>query len=601
MRHVAALAAVLLICQVPFCHAGDRLTAIELGKVKVAGEIGRRIEVTVRNNLLALDADKDFLPQFASKDKADGYIGLGKLIDSAVRLAAYTGDAQAVKLKKHLVEEALRYQQPDGYLGLIKADNRIWALWDVHELSYLVYGLTADYRYFHEKASLDAARRAADYIIRVWTADPERKPGNGQITVHMAVTGVESAMLALYEQTQDKKYLDFASKFRNLPGWEDHIVLGRWGQIEGHAYAHMCRCVAQLRLNRLQPDPRLSGPAHRVIDFLTRGDGLAITGACGDHECWHDTQSGTINLGETCATAYLIRLLDELLRIEGDPRYGDLMERSIYNALFAAQSPDGRQIRYYSPLDGPRAYFKGDTYCCPCNYRRIVAELPGLLYYRTSEGGLAVNLYAASTAQVELAEGLTAQVRQVTEYPRAGQVKLELTLSKPWQFPVQMRIPKWCQKPTVRVNGQNVPERAKPEGWLTIERLWKTGDQVTLDLPMPWRLVKGRKAQAGRVAIMRGPMLYCLSRKGNAKLEKMDLRLITIDPKSIEGPVSSQIIPGGKACTVKAWGPGTWYPMAKPDLTLTLAEFADPDGEAVFFNVPNPIDPALVDDELIAK
>ncbi len=251
-----------------------------------------------------------------------------------------------------------------------------------------------DYRFFGEKASLEAARKLANYLIDRWSADPDRKPGGGTITVHMAVTGVESAMLALHNATQDRRYLDFCVQMRKLPDWNARIVTGRHGPIEGHAYAHMCRCIAQLRLDRLQPDQRLLKPAHDVIDFLTGHNGLVITGACGDHECWHDTQEGTLNLGETCATSYLIRMLDELLRMEGKPLYGDLMERAIYNALFAAQSPDGRQIRYYSPFDGPREYFKGDTYCCPCNYRRIVAELPGMICYRAARRGGGESVHA---------------------------------------------------------------------------------------------------------------------------------------------------------------------------------------------------------------
>ena len=135
------------------------------------------------------------------------------------------------------------------------------------------------------------------------------------------------------------------TELRRLPEWKPRIVRGRYEQIEGHAYAYCCRCVAQLCLHRLQPDQRLLRPAHDVIDFLLRQNGLVITGTAGDHECWHDTQEGTVNLGETCTTAYLIRMWDELLRMEGESIYGDLMERAIYNALFAAQSPDGRGIR----------------------------------------------------------------------------------------------------------------------------------------------------------------------------------------------------------------------------------------------------------------
>ncbi len=336
-------------------HAADALSPTDVRQVKVGGEIGRRIDVTCTNNLMVLDLNKDFLPPFQKKEQGEGYIGLGKTIDAAVRLAAYTGDPAVVERKRKLVAATIAAQEPDGYLGLVRPDARVFTLWDIHEMGYLIYGLTMDYRFFGEQASLEAARKLANYLIDRWSAEPDRQPGGGTITVHMAVTGVESAMLALHDATQDRRYLDFCVQLRKLPEWNARIVTGRHGQIEGHAYAHMCRCIAQLRLSRLQPDERLLKPAHDVIDFLTGHNGLVITGTCGDHECWHDTQEGTINLGETCATSYLIRMLDELLRMEGKPLYGDLMERAVYNALFAAQSPDGRWIRYYSPFDGPRS------------------------------------------------------------------------------------------------------------------------------------------------------------------------------------------------------------------------------------------------------
>ena len=278
----AALCPILLAAASP---AGDRLAPLDLRQVKVEGEIGRRVDVTIQNNLLALDADRDFLPPFVKKTQKGGYIGLGKLIDAAVRLAAYSGDARALELKRHLVDEALRAQQADGYLGILRPDARVFEPWDIHEMSYLVYALAADHRYFGDGKSLAAARRLADYVIARWSAEPDRKPGGGQITVHMTVTGLENAMLALHAQTGDARYLAFCRDFRKLPEWQDRIVVGRWGQIEGHAYAHICRSIAQLRLFRLMPEERLLGATRRVLDFLTRQDGLVITGACGDHEC----------------------------------------------------------------------------------------------------------------------------------------------------------------------------------------------------------------------------------------------------------------------------------------------------------------------------
>jgi len=578
--------------------ADDALSAVDVRQVKVGGEIGRRIEVTCRNNLMVLDLEKDFLPPFRKKEQGEGYIGLGKTIDAAVRLAAFSGDPAVVERKRELVAATIAAQEPDGYLGLLRPEARVFALWDIHEMGYLIYGLTSDYRFFGEKASLEAARKLADYVIDRWSADPERKPGGGSITVHMAVTGVESAMLALHAATGDRRYLDFCVQMRKLPEWNARIVTGRHGPIEGHAYAHMCRCIAQLRLNRLQPDERLLKPAHDVIDFLTGHNGLVITGACGDHECWHDTQEGTLNLGETCATAYLIRMLDELVRMEGKPLYGDLMERAIYNALFAAQSPDGRRLRYYSPFDGPREYFQGDTYCCPCNYRRIVAELPGMICYQAPDG-VAVNLYTPSTVKVPLAADNAVTIRQETKYPHDGLVVLNVDPVQPAEFTLHLRVPRWCDAPAVAVNDEVLSSKVPPGERLAIHRRWKVADSVRLELPMKWRLVKGRQAQAGRVAVMRGPLVFCLSRAQHEKLAKVDLRLIVIDPDSLQEPVADDSVhPGGLACRLQAWEPGAWYPMSKKTLDLTLTEFADPAGEAVYFKVPDPNGAGFVDDEL---
>jgi DUF1680 family protein len=595
------LAGCLAILPTAGLSAQDKLLPVDVRRVKVGGEIGRRIDVTVRNNLLVLDYENDFLKPFREKNAAGGYVGLGKTIDALVRMAAYTGDRRLLALKKKIVDKAIEAQLPDGYLGVMKPGRRVWTLWDIHEMGYLVYGLAMDHRFFGEEQSLEAARKLGDYIVTKWSAEPQKEPGGGAITVNMAVTGLESAMLALYGQTKDRRYLDFVVKFRRLPEWDGQIVLGRWGQIAGHAYAHMCRLIAQLRLERIQPDPRLLAPTGRLMDFLRAGDGMVITGEVGDHECWHDTQTGTINLGETCATAYLIRLMDERLRMTGETLSGDIMERAIFNALFAAQSPDGRKIRYYTPFDGPRTYFKGDTYCCPCNYRRIVAELPRMIYYRQG-GGLAVNLYTPSEAAIELARGLSVKIRQETGYPHDGKVLIRVDPSKPAAFPLALRIPRWANGAAATIAGRPIGGQAKPGAWLVIDRPWNPGDEVTLTLPMTARLVRGRKAQSGCVAVMRGPLVFCLNRARNKLPSDLDLRLITIDPDTLEGPVADEAVPGCKlAFHVKAWGAGRWYPMAAHDLSLVLTEFPDPGGEAVYFHVPNPKAKQFVEDELVGS
>ncbi|MEA1951371.1 MAG: hypothetical protein U9N87_08300, partial [Planctomycetota bacterium] len=117
---------------------------------------------------------------------------------------------------------------------------------------------------------------------------------------------------------------------------------------------------------------------------------------------------------------------------------------------------------------------------------------------------------------------------------------------------------------------------------------------------MPARLVKGRVNQAGRVAVMRGPLLFCLDPSKNKQLKDVDLRLLVIDIDSLEGPVADDTVrPNGLAYQIKAWGPGVWYPHTKPNISLHLTEFVDPSGKTTYFKVPNHLDKALVDDELV--
>ena len=615
------LAALVCYAAVAFLVAVDSGAAepfipLEPGKVRLGGEIGRRIGVTVDNNLLAINIERDFVQPFIDRKRKDGFIGLGMLIDSLVHMAAHSGDARVLDLKKRTVAAAIATQEPDGYLGIMVPASRIWRLWDTHEMAYLIHALTSDFNLFEEKPSLAAATKIANLIMERLRAHPDRDLGDQTVSNDTASTGLDLALLRLSVASGDPKYRAFVVEHRRLPEWNLPLVRGRWGKVDGHAYAFVDHALAQTQLRRLEPDragdDRLLAQLGTAVEFLTRQNGLVITGACGDHECWHDTQQGTLNLGETCATAYLLRVMDDCLRRDGDGRSGDIMERAIFNALFAAQSPDGRRIRYYTPFDGPRAYYGTDTYCCPCNYRRIVAELPSLVYYQ-GEGGLAVNLYTPSQAEVRLdspsgdtARATVVTIRQETDYPRSGRVVIAIDPARPAEFPLRLRIPRWCQGATVAVNDERAAA-AEPAGdrFFAITRTWRAGDRVTLEMPMPWRLVKGRVAQAGRVAVARGPQVFCLSRSRNKDvkgLDTVDLRLLVLDPASIEGPIPDDTIrPDGVACRVKAWRPGDFYPHTPPALKLTLTEFPDPDGEATYFLVPNPADERLVDDELMEQ
>jgi len=579
-------------------YAEGKLSPINIDQVKIDGEIGRRIDITIIHNALVLDAEKDFLLPFRQRNRQGGYIGLGKFIDSLVRFAAHTKNEKVLNLKKHIVYETIKTQEEDGYIGICEPQKRMWQLWDIHEMAYIVLGMTSDYKYFKEKSSLEAAKKLADYIIRCWSVEPYRQT-NGWISVYVATTGLEEAMLALYEQTGEKRYLDFCIISRKLPDWNTELIQGRWGNLEGHAYYHLCHCLAQLRLHKLQPNSELMNQSRKTFEFLVRQDGLLVPGLCGYHECWHSNQQGFFKLGETCATAYLVRWLDTMFQIEGESIYGDIMERTIYNGLFAAQSPDGRRLRYYAPFEGPRVYFDGDTYCCPCNFRRIIAELPGMIYYHRNEG-LAINMYAKSSAVLDIRKGLSLEVHQVTDYPNSGNVVIHLKPSKPTRFPLYLRIPRWCEKANITINGDTTKMTAGGGSFFMVSRKWKAGDEVRLQMPMSLRLVKGRKSQAGRVAVMRGPMLFCLNPERQKDFDPEIMRLMWLDPSSLKlSGKDDSIRPNGLTCEAKFWNPNNYNAASKANIKLTLTEYADPGCKATYFLVPNPEVDVLTDDELV--
>lgn len=560
----------------------SRVTALPIGTVRIGGWIGERYQLTWQANLLALNWNEDFLRPFQEKKSARGfYVGLGKTFESLSRYAAHTQNPQLLQQRRRVLDAMLACQEPDGYLGTYPAENRISWLWDVHELSYILFSLVADWKLFGEVGSMDAARKLGHYLLNRLATGPLpteiNEPTNANVALELTMLGLDRALLALHEVTQDASFLDFCVERLGLPTWDLPIVEGRHGALEGHAYAYLCRCLAQLDLREILHDDRLLAQSRRVVDFLTRQSGLLLSGSFSVEECWDSTQVVTGDIGETCATAYWIRLCARLLSIDPDGIYGDLMERAIYNALFAAQSPDGRRLRYYVPLEGKRVYWDRDTYCCPGNFRRILSEFPELIYF-TTEAGFLVNLYSASSAKISIGGGAVLTVEQQTDYPNSGHVKLTLAIERPKRFTVSLRIPSWCQQFTARVNAR---ERQAPvqNGFLHIDREWNTGDFVELILELPWRLVAGGKSQQGRAALARGPVLFCVNSARN-QIDRRDLSAFKIALPDQPAPEKdSSLRSGGLSCPC-----GCLSHLQSP---ILFTEFADPDGETTYFQ-PSP-------------
>lgn len=584
----------------------DALQPVTLRQEGLAGEIGRRINDLIYTNFMALDADNFFVAPFRARPFTNGYhyVGVGKVIDAGSLFAAYTGDPKVADKTRHLIDGVIGTRDADGYIGTFKPepeDRQNHWNWVLHEQEYLLLGLTHNALLAQNAQALQDARALADYVIRTFSKDPHPE--------QICTAGLPEAFLVLYRATGDKRYFDFAANAKHGNGTAEIkcASLRDWRQTfetkPAHVYVMLARCYAQTELYRLDGAPSLLDMSTYMRHELLRpGGGLNAVGSASDGEHFSYTQNGAGMIGESCVTAYLVRWLDSLMRLSGDLRYGDIMERTVYNALFAAQEPAGRRLRYFTPFTGPRAYYNQDGFCCPGNYRRAVAELPQKVYYRFADNGIAVNLFTASKMTVQAGAETTVTLAQETDYPNSGHVVIRVTPSRETAFPLRLRIPRWSRNATVQVNGEapvSAVSGAKP---FELRRTWRAGDTVTLEMPMSWRFVRGHQLQEGKAALMRGPVVYCLGSAQNAEALKKypNFSGMVIDPKSVGEPEPDPSVrPDGKKVKVGAWveAPGAWSKGA-PRETLTFTEFVDPTGIVTFVHLLDLSQ--AVEDELVS-
>lgn len=485
------------VLRVPFpADAPAALFAFKPGEVAVGGEIGRRLDVSMEKILRHTDIEGAFAKHFkVRKEKPDepgGFAGYGMLLDALVKGAAHgIGGDEAVALKTRLLKELAAAQSPDGQITMFLGKP---GFWDSHENAYMIQSFVRDWLWFGEANSLETAKRLADSLIA-------RK---APVTL-----GTETAFNLLYGVTREPRHLAYLKDVCFLEKPFDFYDANL--QVNGvqHVYTWLARAIGQVEYADLLG---LAAPADRArfgepaFEALRRAQGPhlsvsgSITGTPRWGELWDPSQVGLGKWGETCASAYLMRLCARMSEWEGRSVLFDLYERVMHNAFFSAQSADGLKYRYFTPFDDRAAWWPRETYCCPNNFRRMVFEIPDAVFRRSSDG-LAVCLYAPAELK---APGVTAKME--TAYPEDGKVTLSVTMA-PGVKTLRLRIPKWCEGARVTVGDVMAP--AAP-GWLEVRRDFSAGVTVALDLPMPVRLVRGVRAQEGRVAVMRGPCVYAL-------------------------------------------------------------------------------------------
>lgn len=621
--------------------AGAQPAAFGVERIKLGGVFGHRIDTMIKGNLFKIDMEESHLSHYRTRPGNKAYRGLGLTLDGVVRLCAYSQDPELLRLKDLWINELISTQDADGYIGLYPKGQQYGpdSMYSIQESCQIILGLTADYQIFGNKRSLEAARKLADNLIANWTGDCPVNP----------VISDGEALVLISEVTGDPKYVNWL-KEKYSPGGELHPgwVMKLGGEsikrlnLEGrHLYTWCDVNLGMLNLNRHFPDEWLTAAWPQMIDWLKDGGALP-QGSFAEVERWRrswTTRAGMgpnpellsknndhrTYIGESCPKRYVTTLLDRLMEEKPEPYFGDVIERTYYNGIFAAQTPDGRHLAYDLSVEGTRVVNPADHYCCPGNLRRAFAYLPGYIY-RQLKDGLYVNLYTESDATLALAGGVKMKIRQVTDYPVSGSIRVEINPNATVKTPLVFRIPAWCDAPAVKLNGKAARD-VMPGTFLRLDREWKTGDVVTLDFPMKWRWIKGIREQEGRACLLRGPVAYTLNpfRSGLdwyqdmqidgwsvQKLTKKEIPIpnlaehmkafarleeITLDPQTLSPPTAdTSIHPFGQSVTVKGW---LGEPKGAAGQTFTFTEFVDPQGRKVFLKLSDRS--SEVDDELFGK
>ena len=216
-----------------------------------------------------------------------------------------------------------------------------------------------------------------------------------------------------------------------------------------------------------------------------------------------------------------------MLALTGAAGYADLMERTLYNGFLAHVSLDGGKFHYMCPLSSDGNHWQRtpwastSTSCCSPNALRMIASLPGYVFSMSADG-VWVHLYDSCTMDWRLEDGTKLRLAQETGYPWDGEITIRLDPERSCTFDLNVRIPGWCRKPTVQVNGQTVEGGIASGSYCRISRAWRKGDLVTLRLPMPVVAVTAdRRARyyEGKVALCRGPLVYCVESTDNPAVD----------------------------------------------------------------------------------
>ena len=486
-------------------------------------------------------------------------------------------DAQLEKTADEVIELLAKAQCEDGYLNTwytVKEQGLRWTnVAECHEMycaGHLFEAAVAFFNATGKRRLLEIACRFADHIDTVFG------PNEGQLRGYPGHPEIELALMRLYEVTQEPRYQALARFFLEERGQQPYYYdiefakrggtwhWDNWGEawmVKDKAYTHAHKPLAQqseavghavrsvylmtglAHIARMTNDEEKRQTCLRIWNNMVQRR-MYITGGIGsqgigeaftsDYDLPNDTA-----YGESCASIGLMMFARRMLEMEGDAHYADVMERAFYNTVLGGMALDGKHFFYVNPLETqPKSIPHNHIYdhikpvrqrwfgcaCCPPNIARTLVAI-GHYIFTPRPDALFINFYAGTEAQFTV-DAQTLALKIEGNYPWDEQVSIHFNQPQVVEHTLALRLPEWCAAPMVQVNGE-AAQGKMVKGYLHLHRLWQEGDIITLNLPMPVRRVYANpqvRHAAGKVAIQRGPLVYCLEEADNgAQLHNLSL------------------------------------------------------------------------------
>lgn len=493
-----------------------------------------------------------------------------KIIEGASYSLQTFPDPSLESLLDTLIMKIGAAQEDDGYLYTYRTimgdDSHPWvgsSRWEkTHILSHELYNLghmyeaaVAHYQATGKRNFLDIAIKSADLV--------DRDFGWGKLETYPGHQEIEIGLVKLYRATGEKRYLDLAKFFLDVRGPEgeeysqSHMKVIDQREAVGHSVRAAYMYTGMADVAALTGDEAYVNAISEIWKdivykkmYVTGGIG-ASGGNEGFGEPYHLPNMSAYC--ETCASIANVFWNQRMFLHHGESEYFDVLERTLYNGLLSGVSLSGDRFFYPNVLESNGQHQRQAWFgcaCCPSNISRFIPSVPGYIYAKTDDD-IYVNLYLSNTASIEMGDNLV-NIVQEADYPWSGTIGITVNPEREKRFSVMLRIPGWAQneaipgglysfadkqesKINLMVNGKRVRYDME-SGYAEIERTWKEGDRISLELPMEIRRViadQRVEADNNRFAIQRGPLMYCAEWADN-KGEILNLVFDSTSPLSTE-------------------------------------------------------------------